>query len=284
MLEPSPAKQPVKMVAICADDFGIDAQVDRAIVDLALRRRLTGASVLVDAPINQQEAEQLLEAGIDIGLHLNLTERLGQMPEDAVMPLRGLILRAYSGQISRLWAAQMIERQLDRFETLFHRPPDYVDGHLHVHQLPVIAPQLIQALGSRSLPGGFWLRDTRAGALAGSPWPERFKAWVIGHLGMAKLAQRAHAAHWLTNRGFYGVYDFSGQHRPFAVMLQQWLTQAQTGAVVMTHPALASVSGDPMAQVRVKEYEELAGESFGQWLDAQGISLRRASQVLSSLP
>lgn len=272
------------MVALCADDFGIDAQVDHAIVDLAMKGRLTGASVLVDAPITQQAAEQLLQSDVDIGLHLNFTERFGQMPEDAVMPLRGLILRAYSGQISRQWAAQTIERQLDRFEAVFHRPPDYVDGHLHVHQLPVIAPQLIQALSKRPLPGGFWLRDTRAGALAGSPWPERFKAWVIGHLGMTKLARRAQAAQLLTNRGFYGVYDFTGQHRPFAVMLQQWLTQAQTGAVVMTHPALASVSGDPMAQVRVKEYQELASESFGQWLDTQGISLRRASQMLSSLP
>jgi len=284
LLQENQADQPKKMVAICADDYGIDAQIDQAILDLAGQGRLTGASVLVDAPISAEMADALSQSSIDIGLHLNFTEVLGEMSQQQVMPLRTLILRAHARLLSRAWVKQSIERQLERFETLFHRVPDYVDGHLHVHQLPVIAEQLIASLSQRQLPGGFWIRDTRAGALAGSPWSERFKSWVIGHLGMSGLARRAQAAQLQTNRGFYGVYDFSAAHRAFLIMMQQWLAQAQTGALIMTHPARQAVQGDPMAQARVQEYEGLGSEEFAQLLATHGVQLGRASQMLSGLP
>lgn len=273
-----------KAIAICADDYGVDVNVDRAIVDLARLGRLTATSVLVDADIGETSVAALNGLDIDVGLHLNFTELLGGLTPDAVMPLNHLIARTHLRLLARQWVRATIERQLDRFESLFGRLPDYVDGHLHVHQLPIIRDELLAALNKRQMPQGFWVRDTRAGELSGSPLAERFKSWVVGHLGMRKLAARASDQQIAINRGFFGVYDFTGEHRPFMQMMAQWLSQAKAGALVMTHPSCQALLSDPIGQARVLEYQALASPAFGKLMQDKNVSLVRASQTLSCLP
>lgn len=278
------SKADAKWVAICADDYGVDVHVDRAIVDLAALGRLTATSVLVDADIHPESRAALQALDIDIGLHLNFTERLGDLPARSVMPLNQLILRSQVRFLSRSWVRANIERQLDRFEALLGRGPDYVDGHLHVHQLPIIRDELMAALRHRQLPAGFWVRDTRAGDLSGSPWAEQFKSFVVGNLGMGRLASRAKQQQIHVNRGFFGVYDFTKSHRPFMQMMSAWLANAASGGLVMTHPSREALAGDPIGQARVDEYKALGSEAFGALLQQTGVRLARASQALSSLP
>ncbi|MCD8505563.1 MAG: ChbG/HpnK family deacetylase [Burkholderiaceae bacterium] len=273
-----------KTIAICADDYGVDVEVNRAIVDLAGLDRLTATSVLVDADIDSESIAALKSLNIDIGLHLNFTEVLGHLPVNAVMPLNQLIMRSHARLLSSQWVRQNIERQLDQFEALLGRAPNYVDGHLHIHQLPMIRDELLKALSMRQLPAGFWVRDTRAGDLSGAPWAERFKAAVIGNLGMSALARAAHDQRLGVNQGFFGVYDFTKAHRPFMQMMAGWLAHARSGSLVMTHPSCHCLPGDPIGQARVDEYRALASEAFGSLLQQQGVTLARASQALSSLP
>ncbi len=273
-----------KPLAICADDYGVDPQVDTAIVELAGQGRLQATSVLVDAGIDDASAARVSSLDIDLGLHLNFTDALGDLTADDVMPLKPLIVRSHARQLSKQWVRDCVERQLARFEARFRRCPDYVDGHLHVHQLPLIREQLMASLSTRRLPEGFWIRDTRAADLSTSSASERAKSWVVGHLGMSHLAKLAGKQGLRHNHGFFGVYDFTGAHRPFMQMMQGWLDAAQPGALVMTHPATGVLVNDPIGQSRVREYEVLASPAFGQLLDAQGVRLARLSQVLSSLP
>lgn len=278
------ARESLKEVIICADDYGVDPNVDAAIVELAAQGRLSATSVLVDADISSESIDAIALLDIDVGLHLNFTEVFGQLSSQNVMPLSKLIIRAHARLLSRSWVKANIERQLDRFEALFGHVPDYVDGHLHVHQLPIIRDELIEALSRRQLPTGFWIRDTRAGAMSGWPWSERFKSWVIGHLGMSRLASLAARAQFSRNRGFFGVYDFARTHRPFMQMLDTWLSEAQAGALIMTHPARQVIANDPIGQARVAEYEGLASDGLLQLLQLRQARLVRASQTLSSLP
>lgn len=282
--ENNSARESLKPVIICADDYGVDPNVDLAIVELARQARLSATSVLVDADISEGSVSALESIDIDIGLHLNFTEVFGQLSPQSVMPLSKLIMRAHARLLPRSWVRANIERQLGRFEALFGRLPDYVDGHLHVHQLPVIRDELIEALTRRQLPSGFWVRDTRAGAMPGWPWSERFKSWVIGHLGMPRLASLVERAQLSRNHGFFGVYDFTRAHRPFMQMLDDWLSQAGEGALIMTHPARQVVANDPIGQARVAEYEGLASDDFLKLLQSRHARLVRASQALSSLP
>jgi chitin disaccharide deacetylase len=277
-------QSPPRAIAICADDYGVDQNVDRAIVDLAKQGRLTATSVLVDAAIDPASIRALEHVNIDIGLHLNFTEVLGDLPTDAVMPLNHLIVRSHAGLLSRQWVRASIERQLSRFKALFGRSPDYVDGHLHIHQLPIIRDELLQALGAQELPQGFWLRDTRAGDLSDSPWSERFKSWVVGHLGMGTLVAKAATQKIGVNQGFFGVYDFTAEHRPFMQMMAGWLVKANSGALVMTHPSCEALRGDPIGQARVLEYQALGSEAFGELLKTKAVTLARPTQLFSSLP
>ena len=273
-------------VAICADDFGVNQAVNDAIVDLAAQGRLSATSVLVDGEAVQSANILIGPLDLDIGLHLNLTDAIGQLKVADVKPLIGLILQAHARQLNYQWVRAGIERQFDRFEGLFGKVPDYVDGHLHVHQLPIIRDVLIDVLNRRYYGQKIWLRDTRSppGLKQSWSWSDRFKPWLIGHLGMSGLAKQSQSNGWQTNQGFAGVYDFTREHPAYADMLKRWCAHCKTGSLIMTHPAKQSVAGDPIGQSRVGEYRVLGSEAFGQYLLEEKIRVSRLSQVFSTLP
>jgi len=275
-----------RQVAICADDFGVDQAVNDAIVDLAAQGRLSAASVLVDGNTVQSVGTLLGALALDVGLHLNFTDAIGRLKATDVKPLARLILQAHAGQLSQHWVRVGIERQFDRFEDLFGQAPDHVDGHLHVHQLPIIREVLIDVLNCRYRGQKIWLRDTRSppGLKQSWSWSDRFKPWLIGQLGMAGLAKQASTNGWQTNQGFVGVYDFTREHPAYDEMLKRWCAHCTTGSLIMTHPAKQSLSGDPIGQSRVEEYQVLGSEAFGKHLSDENIRVTRLSQVFSTLP
>lgn len=54
-----------------------------------------------------------------------------------------------------------IRAQLDTFEQMLGHGPAFVDGHQHVHQLPVVRHELLDELRSRYRDRLPWLRSTR---------------------------------------------------------------------------------------------------------------------------
>lgn len=275
-----------RIIAICADDYGVDAAVNDAIVDLAKKGRLSATSVLVDGAALGQAKQALSPLPLDLGLHLNFTDAIGDLHTKDVMPLPKLILRAHARSLDKQWVRSGVERQLDRFEALFGRGPDYVDGHLHIHQLPIIREALIEALEHRGGGGSLWMRDTRPppSMQAHGPRLSRIKAWVIAHLGMATLAKRAERHGILSNRGFAGVYDFTRAHPPFFDMFRDWCGHCESGALIMTHPSTHALPGDPIGQARVAEYGVLISDELGHYLASQRLKVGRLSQLLSNLP
>lgn len=273
-------------IAVCADDYGVDSSVNEAIVDLAAQGRLSATSVLVDGSAVDHASVNLSPLPLDIGLHLNFTEVIGQLNNNDVRPLGHLILRAHARLLNHQWVSGGIKRQLDRFESLFGRAPDYIDGHLHIHQLPVIREVLLEALEQRYRGLPLWIRDTRSPKAMRQPWSwsDRVKPWVIGHLGMARLAEQSLKRGWRTNQGLAGVYDFTREHPAYLEMLKFWCSHCPSGSLIMTHPAKRSLSGDPIGQSRVDEYQVLGSETFGQYLTEHAIQIRPLSQVLSTLP
>jgi predicted glycoside hydrolase/deacetylase ChbG (UPF0249 family) len=76
-----------------------------------------------------------LVSGIDLGLHLTLT---GQRS------LPRLALAACLGRLDAGAVAIALRDQLDAFLAAFGRPPDFIDGHQHVHLLPVVRGQVVR--------------------------------------------------------------------------------------------------------------------------------------------
>ena len=112
-------------------------------------------------------------------------------------------------------------RQLDRFEDAFGRRPDYIDGHQHVHQLPVVRDVVLRALRTR-LPGAYvrYCDEPMAAIL------RRRIAWghamIISALGRGL---RRHAHNMAGNRRFAGVRTF-GETAPYRDLFRRYLDRA----------------------------------------------------------
>lgn len=247
----------------------MNAAVDAGILGLAGLGRLSATSLLVDGPAAARDVPALLDAPLQIGLHLNLTESFGQ--PGLCLPLRQLIQAAYLRSLPMAQVRDSIRRQLDRFRELTGRWPEYVDGHQHVHQLPGVRDALLQALGA--VGAHPWIRDTGRPRMAGLPVGLRFKACVIAALGAAGLRDRARAAGYSQNPGFLGVYDFKGGIPAYETWMSHWLAACRDGDVLMCHPALGHEPADALSPQRQAEYAVLAGPRMAYWLTEHHLTI-----------
>lgn len=259
----------VRRIVVCADDFGMNQAVNAGILALAHVGRLSATSCLVDGPACQEDMPALLETPLQIGLHLNFTEALGQ--PDLCLPLRQLILSSYGRRLSRALLEQAVERQLDCFEALAGRAPRYIDGHQHVHQLPQIREVLLAVLTRRYGQDKPWLRYTGNPRIVGMPWRLRTKAWVIAGLGSGALRREALAQGFSLNPGFMGVYDFQGGEQGYQNWMNLWLAQCQDGDVLMCHPAQGLDRTEALAAQREAEFGILGGQALMDCMIRQNI-------------
>ena len=271
-----------RRVVLCADDFGLTEGVSRAILDLARAQRISATGAMTNRPWWPRLATELAACGdIGVGLHLNLTAGapLGAMPEHAphgkfagLAPLlRGALLRRLPLQEIRA----EIERQLSAFETALGRPPDFVDGHQHVHVLLGIRGQLLGALRERGLAGRLWLRDPsdRCAAIIARRVAAT-KALMVKAMaaGFARTARRAGFA---VNEGFSGFSPFAAE-RDLGSDFARFFTQLGPRPVVMCHPGRvdAELHGlDPVLGPREREYAFLSSEQFHHLIRTRSVSL-----------
>ena len=228
-----------RRLAICADDFGLAQGINQAVLALARQGRISATSCMVGAPQWRAGARALGDVDpvrLDVGLHLDLTE----FPRDTRLrlSLRQWLARSHLHQVPRDILRAEIACQLDAFEEALGRPPTHVDGHQHVHQLPVVREELLAALEQRYGERRPWLRSTRR------PPGESFggKAWLIETLGGTGLARLAHAKGYRQNGHLLGVYDFRGGAQRYLALLGTWLAAAADGDLLMCHPAAEVVA------------------------------------------
>ncbi|HEV2694919.1 MAG TPA: ChbG/HpnK family deacetylase, partial [Verrucomicrobiae bacterium] len=152
---------------ICADDYGMRADIDRAILQLCGEDKLSAVSCMVlfercDSALMEKLRE--LEAWVDIGLHFCLTNEnlpLSAPLEKTVLPeFKTLFRRSLFRTLKHEEVTSLLTAQYNLFVQKSGRTPDYIDGHQHAHQLPVVA----EAVGHfvRHLPGRKpYVRNTR---------------------------------------------------------------------------------------------------------------------------
>lgn len=253
---------------LCADDFAMTEGVSRAILDLLGRGKLTATGAMTNRPHWRRLAPELAAfAGTaDLGLHLNLTcaAPLSAMPHLApggTLPgLKDVARLATTSPAARKEIAAEIARQLDAFEDALGCPPDFVDGHQHVHVLPGVRRALLDILARRYPAGALYVRDpadsvaairTRGVAVG--------KALVIA--GLATGFRSAALKRGLrVNRGFSGVAPFD-PHRDFTADLARFLIEPGPSHLVMCHPGFVDAelaSLDPVVATRPVEHAAIA--------------------------
>lgn len=271
-------------VSINADDYALSPGTSAAILDLLAAGRITGTSVMTASRFWRGHAADLRQfAGkADIGLHFTLTELapLGPMPLFAPtgrFPALGALL--HDGLRRRLDTVEVraeLRRQLDAFEDALGRPPDFVDGHQHVHVLPGIRAQVLAELSHRYPVGTVGLRDcTEAPARTLRRGVAVPKALFIGSLSRG-LARQAASLGIPTNPAFTGIYGFRGDP-PFGALL----AGAVPGTLMMVHPGRAEGPTDPpdaIADARVRELAFLSGPGWPALLQRMGLRLARIGE------
>lgn len=147
---------PCRRLILCADDFGLSEGINGAILDLVRQERLTAVSIMAPGPALNLGAAFLrtLRQQVDMGVHLTLTgpglKPLGPMPRLApngsFPSLEHLMRLAATGKLRPMAdeIALEIARQYDRICQCLNGPPDFIDGHQHVHQLPVIRDHVVK--------------------------------------------------------------------------------------------------------------------------------------------
>lgn len=286
----APALRPL---AVCIDDLGLHAGVNRAARALAQQGRVSSWSCLVDGPAMAEVVRGLGEVShdtLECGLHLNLTEALPGARW--VRPLNTLIVDAYRGALAASGAAAAlaveIARQLDLFETIVGRRPDFIDGHQHVHQLPGVRDALLSEI-ARRWPGPAarpWLRRCARPAPApqgmpGLPWPERIKPWIIQTLGCEALSRGARRLDLEQSAHLLGVRRFDSDEAGFQSLLDAWVARATERDVLMVHPAVAAEGvNDALLPAREAEARVLAGDAFAATLARHGVRVQALAATL----
>jgi predicted glycoside hydrolase/deacetylase ChbG (UPF0249 family) len=272
-----------RRVVLCADDFALTEGVSRGILELARRGLISATNVMSNMEGWPALAADLkgVKDRIGVGLHLNLTTGapLGPMPgiapERRLPALKHLMLAAFRHRLDAGELREEIERQVTAFERCFGAPPDFVDGHQHVHVLPVVRSALIGVLAARGYAGRLWLRDPSDGLL---PIARRGiqieKALVVRALS-AGFRQAARRAGFATNEGFSGFSPLDSA-TPAESVFQAAFRDFGPRPVVMCHPGYvddALMGLDPAIESRSSELAYLGSDAFRTLLRERGIAL-----------
>ncbi|HEX9464831.1 MAG TPA: ChbG/HpnK family deacetylase [Alphaproteobacteria bacterium] len=275
---------PLRLI-LCADDYAIAPGVSHGILRLILAGRLTATNCLTVSRFWPEHAAWLKPHTdkADIGLHLALTmlRPLGAMPRtcpDGRLPqIRDLTIAAWLGRLELGEIAAELGRQLDAFEAEFGRPPAFLDGHQHVHQLPGIRDVVLDLWKRRLSGSGTWLRRTdEPMSTVLERRVERSKAAIISLLGRG-LGRMARARDIPTNDSFAGVQDFSGRV-PYAKLFERFLLGAGGRHLVMCHPGYVDQDLRAVDDVTDAREEELAffeSAAFPEMVARHGLSLGR---------
>lgn len=254
-------------IVLCADDYGISASANQAILRLVQAGRLSATSCMVETPDWTEAAKALREvsAQIDIGLHFNLTHGFGHSPDH---PLGPILARSLLHRVDRQAMAATLQAQMERFVAGMGREPDFIDGHQHVHMFPVIRDLFLDACERQ-----FGKRPYIRNPLPSAGASESLKGWVLHTLARG-FGKRLVKRGFTSNPAFMGMYSLRPDE-DYPALMRGWLRQATNGTLIMCHPAVQAEADDSIGPTRVREYAYLSSEQFSEDCESAGVTLQR---------
>ena len=274
-----------RVLALCADDFGLAPGISAGIVRLARMERLSAISCITNSAYWAECAPLLagLPASVDVGLHLNFTEGKPLSARLAkrwpVLPsLPRLVAQAHLRALPHSEMRNEVHAQLSAFNRVLGKPPRFIDGHQHVHHLPELRDIILDMVEHvQPLPA---IRSTARVLGPGFA----LKRWLIERTGGRALAQELAQRVIAHNPALLGVYDFVTTD--YRGLMQRWLAMLPAeGGLLFCHPG-AHAAGDPpdaIGPARERELAYLASDAFASDLGAADVALGRVWQTASAL-
>lgn len=272
-----------RRIWLCADDYGISPAVNGAIRELIARQRLNATSVMVAAPhLGDDEAGELdlLNSGerrAALGLHVTLTAPFKPMSagfaplrEGAFLPLGEMMRAAVARRLQPELLVIEIATQLTAFLDTFGRPPDFLDGHQHVHLFPQVRDAFLKVV-AEAAPYA-WVRQCgRANSLR--RLHDR-KALVLDVLSLA-FRRRADRQGIATNPAFAGSYAFTAK-ADFGRIFPRFLAGLPDGGLIMCHPGFVDAELkrlDSLTDLREREFAYFNSDEFPHLLARHRVEL-----------
>lgn len=256
-------------IHIIADDYGLSPAVSGAIRMLVSCEAISGTSCMTLFPEWMTEAGMLRQSAAryktEVGLHLTLTDfkpLSGWRGGKPMLPLGRLLISNLRGALYDNDIEAELDAQLERFVEGVGKLPDFIDGHQHVHFLPVVRRWLQTRRNkfehSRHPP---WIRGAPSMALQRDP---KLKAKVAFVRLLARgFDQQMGAARYVVRGPLTGFYNWRKPDN-FSNVFDQLERQSPRGAVLMCHPGWIDeilVSRDQMVEARQLEFETLMKRS-----------------------
>lgn len=257
-----------KRIVLCADDYGQAQPISQGILSLVKANRISAVSCMVTKPDWQEQARLLApyQEKVDIGLHFNLTEDKSSLPAVLLKAnLRRLNLAAIVGEFNR---------QIDAFTGALGFQPQFIDGHQHVHQLPIVRDALIKVYQGRFKNNKPYIRVTNVRLRPGEMVCD-VKKMMLKMMAGGQFTRLLTANRIPYNRTFSGIYGFRNAG-DYQRLFRRFLAESDDMGLIMCHPGLPSdQAGDPIAKARAHEYRYLSSPSFMADCAADDVTISR---------
>lgn len=130
-----------RRLIVNADDYGLTPGVNAGILAAHRHGIVTSTTALVTGGLDRAAAARALEAGLGVGLHVNLTLGRPLTRARSLVDGRGQFIRDARRAAAGARAGEVrdeLEAQVERFRTLFVRLPTHLDTHHHIGRHPPV--------------------------------------------------------------------------------------------------------------------------------------------------
>lgn len=257
-------------IIVCADDFGTSFEVNDAIIELLRQKRISAVNCLVTGRAWDEEADLLKDFKdiVDIGLHLSYRD----------IPFNKILISAYLRRLGRKTIFKEFQSQLSCFFEKLGRLPDFIDGHNHIHQLPVFRlalMDLINTMGAEKIyirNSAISLRDIFARKIS------ILKNILIAIPG-SSLKKYLSKRRIHTNDDLLGIYDFNTDKEAGKIVEAFLKTAKRPNSILMVHPGYGNkrcnYKNNCFDSKRKQEMEYLESEQYKNLLEHLGFYLTR---------
>lgn len=230
------------MLIVNADDLGRNKTATDRTLTCHKLNRITSTSAMVFMEDSERAAQLAIASGIDVGLHINLSEKFtaNAIPEQlrkshnqicGFLTTNKYALLVYHPFL-RSQFREVFEAQLAEFLRLYEREPSHLDGHQHMH----LSSNL---LIDRILPSETKVRRSFSFAAG--------EKSIVNRVYRSAVDRCLKRRHILTDYFFALPHNMSPERLGIIIRLAK-----QFNVELMTHPELHL------------DYNFLLGDSFGQ--------------------
>ena len=261
-------KERENLIYTCIDDYGLGFNHNETIRKIVKTGLISGVTTFVGMKNFHKEASALLEisniTNFQIGLHLDFTNFFPFIQKPSLLnsdSFSALFIAFNELNILKSTSIRdTIFYQLEIFSKSFGRPPDFIDGHYHLHQTSLPIKSLLSILEEKNFQG--WVRTTCMDSYlnhlsSNISLLNKIKIRYLNSLG--RKAKKAISNKFRTNDNFIGYTDLNSNNA-YLKQLSQQLELIKSPTLFMLHP------GSSEDEVQIDTHDTKTRDLETEWL------------------